>query len=272
MTGAKVTLGTQEVDFGGSPLVLNRDRDTLVVAAQTMSSRAIQVDVLRDRIMMPSLSTRPGADLSLRLFVDGETVTLPGDLLHVFERGTGVDVFVGGRRYVLVVASIDSNLFDFVRLEDTDTGRRIVNRLIGGVGVFGSLVAATQAITAVADQEDPREGRYRVRGPVQGVAVDVVLDLFLARPVVSSEYSAFTSGTWFEGDQLEPILDGTFAADTMTGTFRSVVIETNALGRTDTSAARPFSFRGVRRPDASFTIVLTDILGRTVGTLTANQE
>jgi hypothetical protein len=183
--------GAAEVDFGADTTTFNRDRDTLRVSVVGPAVyRALQVEVRR----LGDL-----ADLSLLAFVDSSAVTLPGDIRHLFFRGTGEDTFRGGRRYLLVAGLADSNYFDFVRSRSSAlTGRGFINRLRGGVGVFGSLVAVTHVLHTVADADDSREGRYRLQGRIQGVDVDAELEVYLERSVENSDLSAFLSGTWLE--------------------------------------------------------------------------
>ena len=58
----------------------------------------------------------------------------------------------------------DSNFYDYYRTNnDPFTGAGIINRVSGGLGLFGSVVTLNSGTLAVtADQTEPVEGRYRL--------------------------------------------------------------------------------------------------------------
>ena len=273
LDGIELTAGGESMPFGGAPFTFNRDQDTLRIAAQPTASRLLQVEVRRARLVTPRITrTRVNSDVSLRLFVDTTAVTLPGDLLHVFERGAGQDVFRGGRLSLLVVGAADSNYYDFVRSSNSDfSGRGFINHLVGGIGVFGSLVAAAQEVLVLSDQEDAREGVYRLQGTIFGTDVDIEIDLYLARPTPMSEFSALVTGTWVDVG-VEPSMDGTFRGDTLTGVIESFSIAgAFSAFPFDTVCCNRLTISGVRVPGSPFDVAVLDHLQRTIAVLTATQ-
>jgi hypothetical protein len=67
----------------------------------------------------------------------------------------------------MLVAAVDSNFYDYYRTgNDPFTGSGLISRVVGGVGLFGSLVTiSTGTITVTADQTPPVEGRFRLVSP-----------------------------------------------------------------------------------------------------------
>ena len=183
----------------GDTMLLNRDTEAIVLAAEAQHQRALEVVSYRGGTIPPGAPARLETPLlSLLLFVDSTGMTLPGTVRHAFARGTGDAAFRGGRLYDLVVAVTDSNYYDFVRSENNEiTGRGFINRLQGGIGVFGSLVAAPFVVRTVAEQDDAVEGTYQFTGTVEGVAVDIELSAYLAPTAEGVEMSGFLRGTWY---------------------------------------------------------------------------
>ncbi len=201
---------------------INRDSDTLRVVAYARAGRLLQLEVRRQGDIR---------DFGTKLLADTTALTVPGDLINTFVLGDEDDVFRAGRDYVVTVAVTDTNYFDFVRSSNNEfTGRGFINRLTGGIGVFGSMVTATTQVRAIAEIDDPREGRYRVQGVLQDtISVDVEWELYLARPVGQTEYSAFVQGRWLYGD-IATSADGSFDDDV----FSMVVTDTLVVVRRDT--------------------------------------
>lgn len=195
-----VRVGDDTARFEFQELVLDRERDTLRIGIEPILARAMQVEVRRaDR----------QDELALFLFTDTLGVALAGNLVNPFEGGSGETVFRAGRTYLLTVAVTDSNYFDFIRSRsDPFTGRGFINRLEGGTGVFGSVEARSWVLRVIAGVDDPREGTYRVQGRLEGVDIDLRLELFLD-DLEPGGFSAFVEGAWIEGEVLRSA-DGTF--------------------------------------------------------------
>ena len=191
MRSAFVALRDDSVTLGGgdSVLTFNRDRDTLRFGVDPIVGRLLQLDVRRNGYL---------SDFGTKVLADTTEFLLAGTAIDVFISGTGSDVFRGGRDYTVTLTLSDTNYFDFTRSSNNEfTGRGFINRLTGGIGVFGSAVAATGRVWVIADADDPREGRYSITGQIDNVPIAVELRLYLHRPVQESEVSAFLDGEWF---------------------------------------------------------------------------
>jgi hypothetical protein len=192
MNGALLAVGDDSVALGGgdSVMTFNRDRDTLRFGVDAIAGRLLQLDVRRRGYL-----TDPGTKAQF----DTTDFLLAGSALDVFVSGSGDDVFRGGRSYGVTLTLSDTNFFDFSRSSNNEfTGRGFVNRLSGGIGVFGSAVAATSDVWVIADFDDPREGLYHITGTVDGADVDVMLRVYVHRPTESTDVSAFLDGDWFQ--------------------------------------------------------------------------
>ncbi|NIS64178.1 MAG: hypothetical protein GTO05_03330 [Gemmatimonadales bacterium] len=270
---AFLSVGNDSVEFGtGDTTTFNRDQDVLGVRVDASAGRLLQLQV-----------RRPG-DLSdvraTKIFADTTAMALRGDAIDVFVRGGGEDVFRAGRHYGLTVAITDTNYFDFARSRNNSlTGRGFINHLLGGVGVFGSLVATSTLVTVVGDLDDPREGVYRLTGQLLGIDVDVTMTVYLARSIADSELSAFLDGQWLAQQEVGPegavqwapltlnmeSVDGRFDRDRL-----FVVVED-----TVSDEVQILTLRGVRKPDAPFTVAVADSspLGAAqLGSLTAVKQ
>ena len=87
-----------------------------------------------------------------------------GDTVHLFiDRTNYKGVFMPGFRQDIIVAAVDSNFYDYYRTNnDPFTGAGIINRVTGGIGMFGSFVTLNSGtLTVIADRTEPVEGRYR---------------------------------------------------------------------------------------------------------------
>ncbi len=231
VTDASLTIRGSSVSLQGDTSAFNRDNDTLHVAVNGEFFRGLEIFVRRTGTGPPELEVSgavsrvaPAADPTLATIADSTAVDIPGTIRHVFSRGSGEETFLGGRRYHLVVAALDTNYFDFRTTEANGlTGRGFRNRLTGGVGVFGSMVVLTHTLKVTADADDPREGRYRIEGQVGSVDVAVDIDVYLGRDAEPAPVSAFVSGQWlmlsesrWVGKDLEnQSVDGSFAGDTL---------------------------------------------------------
>jgi hypothetical protein len=117
--------------------------------------------------------------------------------------------------YLFTFAATDTAYFDFVRSgANPFTGRGFINHLSGGIGVFGSVAPQTWEVRVTAPQKDPREGIYRVFGPLAqiapGTSVDARWDVYLDAAAGKGDFSALSEGTWVEGPVFSSV-DGTFA-------------------------------------------------------------
>jgi hypothetical protein len=195
MTAAYLARGADSVMMGGgdSVLTFNRDRDTLAFGVAPLVGRLLQLEIRRNGDL---------TDYGTKVHVDTTTFLLPGNAVNVFVSGAGQDVFQGGRSYVVTLTLADTNYFDYARSRNNEfTGRGFINRLTGGIGVFGSAVSATSRVWVVADMDDPREGLFHLTGMIVGdpdtVTIDAQLRVYLHRAGTTGEASAFLEGEYF---------------------------------------------------------------------------
>ncbi len=261
MSSAILRVAGNSIPFDtGTVTTFNRDRDTVRVEVNGEAARMLQVEVRRNGDL---------TDFGTKIYADTTAVGIPGDVINSFVIGDEDDVFRAGREYAFTVALTDSNYFDFARSENNQfTGRGFINRLSGGIGIFGSLVASTTFLRAEGNMEDAREGVYRLQGVFQDdVEVDLLWELYLARQADSTEFSAFVEGSWLWGD-VDTSADGIFSgneflawitdtvgtrvrADTLRGvrqegTWQVIVLDQceGPTGFDRCSGARPIIFRG----------------------------
>jgi hypothetical protein len=105
----------------------------------------------------------------------------------------------------VTVSAVDSNYYDWYRTRsDAISGEGLVNRVQGGLGVFGSLTRLRlETVHVVASQTDPIAGVYVAGGTPfeQSVAPFTNLTLYLESPSPRSDQPAVLSGryTWAAG-------------------------------------------------------------------------
>jgi hypothetical protein len=145
---------------GGIPALVaeshsfDRSRDTLVIEwPASMGARSYFV-----RIETP-FGPRS-------FFTDGTRIRLTGDLRNV-DVETLPRVFYPGFPQAVTVSAVDSNYYDWFRSHNnTLTGTGLVNRVAGGLGVFGSLVRLRfHDLNVVTPQTEAIAGSYRFAGP-----------------------------------------------------------------------------------------------------------
>lgn len=137
--------------LGALTQTLNRDHDTLNVrwtASPGARSYAIRIE-------------SPFGPFFF--FTDSTHFRVTGDLRNPFANNLE-RVFIPGFRQTVVVGAVDSNFYDYYRTgNDPFTGSGLINRLSGGIGIFGSIVeVSTGVVSVVADQTEPIEGRFRL--------------------------------------------------------------------------------------------------------------
>jgi hypothetical protein len=185
----------------------NRDRDSL---------RLTWREVGAARSYLVRIETPFGPFL---LFSDSTHLTLPGDLRNFF--ATSLErAFIPGFRQRVGLAAVDSNYYDYYRSRnDPFTGSGIINRLQGGIGLFGSAVSINSRTLDVTQnaREPAFEGTYEVRAtPTLPRPVADLLRIYVETP---GEPAALSG--WFTRNRTSGVLEG------MIGTRKSgrVVLE-----------------------------------------------
>lgn len=240
MDEAELSVAGDTVEFGTPGITtFNRDLDTVRVRVQGEAARMLQIEVRRYGDL---------TDFGTKIYADTTAVAIPGTVVNSFVIGDEDHVFRPGRDYVFTVALTDTNYFDFARSENNEfTGRGFINRLTGGIGIFGSLVSSTTLLRSKGEINDPREGFYRLEGVFNDSVVDVMWELYQARPTDTTEFSAFVHGRWMWGD-IDTNTDGVFQGNE----FTSVIVDTvGTLVRADT-------LRGVRQAGSPWQVLVFD--------------
>lgn len=253
----------------GPPLTFNRDVDTLEAEVFPQAGRALQVEIAHPDSMNV-------LDPVFLMFVDTTAMTVPWDMLNFFEEFFEADdttssdspasVFVAGKHHTVTVALMDDHFFDFERSANMElSGRGFVNHLVGGMGVFGSLVAAANELKVVSDLDDDREGGYRMVGSVQGVDVDISLELYVATAGEdTTDMAAFVQGAWVLGE-LDTSVDGFFRSGEM-------ILTIYQLDPTDTDVVLAVLLSGQTGSGNSFTLDAYDRDLNQVGTVAVTRN
>jgi hypothetical protein len=135
-------------------------------------------------------------------FTESTHVRLPGDL-----RNTDVTslphVFIPGFPQTVTVSAVDSNYYDWFRTRsDAISGEGLVNRVRGGLGVFGSLVRIRlETVHVVASQTHPIAGFYLADGTAfqRSFAPFSDLTLYLESPAARADQPDLLSGRYTRG-------------------------------------------------------------------------
>lgn len=172
----------------------NRDRDSL---------RLTWREVGAARSYLVRIETPFGPFL---LFSDSTHLTLPGDLRNFFSTSLQ-RTFIPGFRQRVSLAAVDSNYYDYYRSRnDPFTGSGIINRLQGGIGLFGSAVsinARTLDVTQNA-REPAFEGTYEVTTtPTLSRPVADLLRIYVETPGDPAALSG-----WFTRNRNSGVLEG----------------------------------------------------------------
>jgi hypothetical protein len=132
-------------------------------------------------------------------FTDSTGVRLTGEL-----RNIDVDVlprvFIPGFPQAVTVSAVDSNYYDWFRTHsNTISGTGLINRIAGGIGVFGSLVRLRfDDYHVVAPQTEPEAGRFQFVGtPEQQMSTPVLgLELYVESRSARADQAHALSGRY----------------------------------------------------------------------------
>jgi hypothetical protein len=172
---------------GGLTRTINRDHDVVAVqwtAVPTARTYAVRIE-------------SPFGPFFL--FTDTTHLRLTGDLRNLFA-GNLEHVFIPGFRQDIVIAAVDSNFYDYYRTNnDPFTGRGIINRVSGGIGLFGAFVTLNSGtLSVIADRTEPVEGRYRyfAAGSSGPTPITVDMTLYLESKAARSDLPNALSGRY----------------------------------------------------------------------------
>lgn len=242
----EVRVGSNLATSSRDTVVLNRDRDTIFISVASLSGRVLQVEARQSE----GEQIHPHPDLFL--FADTMRLRILGKLVNPFHEQ---EVFLAGRYYRFTVAVGDTNYYDYLRSRsDPFTARGYINRLHGGIGVFGAVDAATYVVRVVGDWRDAREGLYRATGAAAGAQVDLMIELYL-NDRESGTVSAFVQGEGIEG-ALSASARGSFGPPPQNNPDQFTLAW-------ELSGGRRFELQGVRRRNGSpFPVSLRVSTGR----------
>ncbi|MEP6619195.1 MAG: DUF4249 family protein [bacterium] len=144
------------------------------------------------------------------LFTDTTSMVLPGSLRNLFASNL-VRTFIPGFRQSVTIYAADTNYYDYYRTQnDPFTGSGVINRLTGGVGLFGALLVMDGQMLDVTQRitEPSFEGDYDVPQVPSAARTYVdVLHLYVETPGEPSSLSG-----WYMRDRTSGVkagLDGT---------------------------------------------------------------
>jgi hypothetical protein len=112
-------------------------------------------------------------------FTDSTHIRLTGELRNPEASGLP-RVFFPGFPQAVTVSAVDQNFFDWYRSHNDEiSGRGVINRVAGGLGVFGSLVRVVfDDYNVVVPQTEPEAGRW-VLSATPGVPAPQFTDFLL---------------------------------------------------------------------------------------------
>ncbi|MDQ2668073.1 MAG: DUF4249 domain-containing protein [Gemmatimonadota bacterium] len=146
---------------------------------------------------------------AFQLFSDSTTLNLAGDLRNIFA-GDLPRIFIPGFQQAVTIYAADTNFFDYYRSRnDPFTGSGIINRLDGGIGLFGATVVITSRTLDVTQPttEPAFEGSYEfVQGSVQARTFVDIMRLYVETPATPMQ-GASLSG-WYSRDRKFTARDG----------------------------------------------------------------
>lgn len=130
-------------------------------------------------------------------FTDSTRVRLTGELRNIDAAGLP-RVFIPGFPQAVTVSAVDSNYYDWFRTHSNAiSGTGLINRVRGGIGVFGSLVRLRfDDLQVVAPQAEPEAGAYRFVGtPAEEASTPYLsLELYVESRSARSDQADALSG------------------------------------------------------------------------------
>ena len=216
VTGSTVVPSSPLFTPKGTLTPFDRDRDTLDIQwSKVAGARTYGL-----RVESPF-----GAFL---LFSDTTHLRFTGDLRNFFASDLQ-RVFIPGFRQVVTVFAVDTNFFDYYRSRnDPFTGSGIINRLDGGIGLFGAIALLDLRTLDVTQQpKDPSiEGDYEVSPASTGLFQVDIFRLYVETPGALTSLSG-----WYARDRRVPARDGVAGAKDGTRIELQFLVEQDARRR-----------------------------------------
>lgn len=131
-------------------------------------------------------------------FTESLTVHLTGALRNTDAEGFP-NAFLPGFEQRVSVYAVDSNYYDYYRSSNSSTGRGLVNRITGGLGVFGATAPVLhRVVRVVAPFARPAEGNYRYLGTAADSVRTLItgLTLYIESPAAKAGVTEGLSGTY----------------------------------------------------------------------------
>jgi hypothetical protein len=196
--GKTVTASTvvpRGVIAGAAPLVpFNRDRDTAKVSLP-------EVEFARGYFL------RIDAPISAFSVVTSDReISITGDTRNLFTENL-LRVFFPGFEQTLTVAAVDTNLYDYYRSRsDPFSGIGLINRVQGGLGVFGSIAVIERRILDVTQDFSghPLEDTFTRRDPAPD-SVPRAVHFYRESSAKTPDSQDRVSGYYISGPVNEPI-------------------------------------------------------------------
>ena len=133
-------------------------------------------------------------------FTDSTHIRLSGELRNANAEALN-RVFIPGFQQAVTVSAVDSNFFDWYRSSnEVFSGTGLIDRVEGGLGVFGSLVRLQfMDVHVVAPQLEPATGKYELVGSAEDLASAPFLgmELYLESHAARSDQADALSGRIF---------------------------------------------------------------------------
>jgi hypothetical protein len=133
-------------------------------------------------------------------FTEDTRVRLGGDLRNV-DLDALPHLFIPGFPQAVTVSAVDSNYYDWFRTHnDALSGTGLINRVSGGLGVFGSLVRLRLLdLNVVAPQSEPIAGTFRLVGTPSELSATpyLWLELYVESAASRSDQPDALSGRTF---------------------------------------------------------------------------
>lgn len=201
MLATASTLVPKAVSPVATPLLeFNRDRQAINLPIKDVQlARAYWVYL-----------TAPVSPFSV--FTLDQEVAISGDARNLFTEDL-IRVFFPGFVQTLVVAAVDSNLYDYYRSgSDPFSGAGLISSIDGGLGLFGSMVVVERRNLDVGQDPtgDTLEDTFTLRAGGDGGPHTLRLYLEAAGPTEDS--ADRISGSWIAGPAFAPVRGAVFGS------------------------------------------------------------